>query len=476
MSDSDLKELQKDTYVIVIALVIVLSLILLYVTLIRAYVFDRSNALWWFPSLLGLATCFFSYRLYRRERFRSATYVLVGGLTLAIVSFIFAPITELRHLEIYLLVLTVIMAGLLISPRAGLLTATVGAVLSVGLVLILNDWSWDSLVPLLPPLILSFAVAGIIWLSFDQLTGILKGVLDSHGRAQQRTQRLIESQEELETAYKMLEQSNEQLKEAQKAAEQASEFKSRFIANLSHELRTPLSAIINLSYILSKGRYGQVNAEQQDYLMRIHEAGNWLLQIVNDLLDLAKIEAGQMRLFLEPVDLAGIAANAMDTMAGLVTDKPVELRQEIEAGLPKINGDGTRIRQILLNLLGNAIKHTDEGSITLRIARENADHVMISVIDTGLGIKPEDLERIFEEFKQTQEAFASRKLGTGLGLPISKKYVELHGGQLWGLSEYGKGSTFHFTLPIEAGDTAEQHGLGKDIVQDQDVIQDNVVG
>ena len=322
---------------------------------------------------------------------------------------------------------------------------------------------------LMLPLIINYAAAGLIWIAFDQLTGGLKWILDRHGRAQQRSQKLIESQHQLEAAFKMLEQSNRKLKEAQEAAEQASEFKSRFIANLSHELRTPLSAIINLSFILSKGRYGEVSLEQQDYLMRIHDAGNWLLQIVNDLLDLAKIEAGQMRLFREPVDLAAIGANAMDTVSGLVTEKPVELRQEIAPDLPKIYADGTRIRQVLLNLLGNAIKNTDQGSITLRIGRENHTHVMVSVLDTGVGIKPEDLEKIFEEFKQTQESFASRKLGTGLGLPISKKYVELHGGQLWGLSEFGKGSTFHFTLPIDQVNDLESSDRDEGLVPEKAV-------
>ena len=464
MSDTDLRELQKDTYVIVIAIVIVLSFILFYITLIRTYVFYRQNLLWWLPSLLSLGTCYYSYRWYRRTRFRPATYALVVGLTLAIISFILVPTTQLRQLELYLLVLTVIMAGILIGPRAGVLIATFGVVLAVGSALLLNGWSWASIRPLIAPLTINYVVAGLIWISFDHIAAALKWVLDSHGRAQQRSQKLIESQRELESAYKMLEQSNEKLKEAQEAAERASEFKSRFIANLSHELRTPLSAIINLSFILSRGRYGEVTAEQQDYLRRIHEAGNWLLQIVNDLLDLAKIEAGQMQLFREPVDLAAIGANALDTVSGLVTDKPVELRQEFEVGLPKIDGDGTRIRQILLNLLGNAVKYTDEGSITLQVARTDDNYVMVSVIDTGVGIKPEDLERIFEEFKQTQEAFASRKLGTGLGLPISKKYVELHGGQLWGLSEYGRGSTFHFTLPICSDKPEPSQDLGQDKV------------
>ena len=449
MQDTDLQELQKDTFVIIIALVITLSLILFYVTLIKTFVFNHYNGLWWLPSTLSLATCYYSYKLYRRNHFRWGSYVLTDGLTLAIVSFLVAPSTQFPQLEIYLLALVVVMGGFLIQPKAGVQIALFASAVTLAVTLILDGPSAANFIPLILPLLITFLTAGLVWLGFDQLTAAISWVLTSHGRAHQRSQALFKKQYELEIAYKMLEQANHSLQEARATALQASEFKSRFMGNLSHQLHTPLSAIINLSFILTKGQYGPVTPEQQDYLARIHDAGNLLLQIVNELLDLAKIESGQMQLFSEPIDLAAIGHNVITTVSGLITDKPVQLRQDIPPNLPRIYGDGTRIRQILLNLLGNAIKYTDEGSVTLRMVHEDDAHIKISVIDTGIGIKSEDLERIFEEFKQSQEAFASRKVGTGLGLPISRKFVELHGGRLWGESEYGQGAAFHFTLPIK---------------------------
>jgi signal transduction histidine kinase len=154
-----------------------------------------------------------------------------------------------------------------------------------------------------------------------------------------------------------------------------------------------------------------------------------------------------MDLFREQIDLAAVSQSVLSTISGLLTDKPVELRQEIPPALPQVIGDETRLRQVLLNLLGNAAKYTDQGSITLRLSANGNNSVKVSVIDTGIGIRREDFERIFEEFQQTQEAFNLRKVGTGLGLPISKKFVELHGGRLWLESEFGRGSAFHFTLP-----------------------------
>jgi len=470
MEDSDLQELQKDTFVIIIALVIVLGFILFYLSLIKTFVFGYHNTWWWIPSVLILVTCFYSYKLYRNDRFRSGTYIFVGGLTLFIVSFMIAPSTQFPQLEIYLLALAVMTAGVLIGPQAAVQTAGFAVITSLGMAVALNGLSWDSIVLLIAPLVITLVMGIAICIGFGPLLGVIKVLLENHGRAHQRSQRLFESQYELEIAYKMLEQANNALSAAQATAVQANEFKTRFVTNLSHELRTPLSAIINLSFILSKGRYGEVTLEQSDYLTRIHDAGNSLLQIVNDLLDLAKIEAGQMRLFREPVDLVAIAANVITTISGLITDKPVELQQQIEPNLPTLYGDGTRIRQIMLNLLGNAIKYTDEGTITLRIARDGPDLIRISVIDTGTGIKSEEFERIFEEFKQTQEAFASRKVGTGLGLPISKKFVELHGGRLWGESEYSKGSKFHFTLPISSEIDSDNSNHQEEILQDKVVI------
>jgi signal transduction histidine kinase len=294
-------------------------------------------------------------------------------------------------------------------------------------------------------------MAIVSWVSSEHLTTAMSWALHSQERAHQRTQELFESQQELQKAYQLLETTNVRLKAAEMAAVEANELKTRFITNLSHELRTPLNAIINFSYILSKSHHGTVTPEQADYLTRIHNSGELLLQIVNDLLDLAKIEAGQMDLFKEQIDLAAVGQSVLSTISGLITDKPIELRQEIPPALPKVVGDETRLRQVLLNLLGNAAKYTDQGSITLRLSTNGNNMVKVSVIDTGIGIRQEDFERIFEEFQQTQEAFDLRKVGTGLGLPISKKFVELHGGRLWLESEFGRGSTFHFTLPAATG-------------------------
>jgi signal transduction histidine kinase len=155
-----------------------------------------------------------------------------------------------------------------------------------------------------------------------------------------------------------------------------------------------------------------------------------------------------MDLFKEQINLAAIGDSVMNTISGLITNKQIELRQEISPTLPKISGDETRLHQVLLNLLSNAAKYTEQGSITLRAVQNGSNFVRISVIDTGIGIRMEDFKRIFEEFQQTEEAFALRKVGTGLGLPISKKFVELHGGKMWVESELGRGSAFHFTLPI----------------------------
>jgi len=284
------------------------------------------------------------------------------------------------------------------------------------------------------------------------LTGIIsltlhKAIKDST-TTQQQLRELGRCQAETQRVYDLLKTTRLRLYEAEQTAKKANDLKTRFISNLSHELRTPLTAIINFSYILAQTPPQDITYEQQlDYLTRIYQAGEFLREMANDLLDLAKIEAGQMELFCEPLELLPVCTSTMNTVAGLIEDKPIELRQDIPTNLPLIYADKMRVQQILLNLLGNAVKYTNEGHITLQIG-ENNGKLKVSVIDTGIGIKKQDFERIFEEFQQTEEAFALRKPGAGLGLPISRKFVELHGGELWLESEVGQGSAFHFTLPI----------------------------
>jgi len=241
-------------------------------------------------------------------------------------------------------------------------------------------------------------------------------------------------------AYEELQKTAEQLKEMDR-------LKTQFLANMSHELRTPLNSIIGFSRVILKGIDGPITDQQRDDLTSIYNNGQHLLGMINDILDISKIEAGKMALIFEPVDVQQIISGVMSTAAALVRDKPIELEQEVALNLPIIRADGTRVRQVILNLLSNAAKFTEEGQITLR-AWADEDHITISVEDTGIGILPEHQTTIFEEFRQVDASTTRRTGGTGLGLAISRHFVEMHGGRIWVESEPDVGSTFTFTLPI----------------------------
>jgi|GEM_PF-3374991 len=266
-------------------------------------------------------------------------------------------------------------------------------------------------------------------------------------RVEDRTAELHTANTQLQQMNMALRDATELAEQARKSAESANELKTKFLANMSHELRTPLNAIINFTRIVLSGLRGPVNDNQRDYLERVRHGGEHLLGLINDMLDLAKIEAGRMDLMKEDLNLADLVKSVLSTASGLVKEKPVVLEQEVPLGLPLVKADRTRLRQVLLNLLSNAAKFTDEGSITVRVL-SNIDRVVIQVLDTGIGIAPEHLDSLFEEFRQVQDTSDRQYQGTGLGLAICKRLVELHGGQMWVESTVGQGSTFSFTLPI----------------------------
>jgi len=238
------------------------------------------------------------------------------------------------------------------------------------------------------------------------------------------------------------------LKQAQEAAEEANRVKSQFLANMSHELRTPLNAVLNFTGFVADGVFGAVNAEQADALQQSIAASKHLLSLINDILDLSKIEAGSMDLFIQEVDLNEALAVTVSVAKGLMKDKPLELITAIDEGLPHTYGDKRRIRQIFLNLVSNAVKFMTQGCIKIAAQREE-DTIHVAVTDTGMGIALQDQALIFESFKQASNVLPDT-VGTGLGLPISKFFVEAHGGKLWLDSELGKGSTFHVVLPIRS--------------------------
>jgi two-component system, NtrC family, sensor kinase len=240
--------------------------------------------------------------------------------------------------------------------------------------------------------------------------------------------------------------------------EAASQHKSEFLANMSHELRTPLNAIIGFSEVLSERMFGELNEKQEEYLKDIYASGTHLLSLINDILDLSKIEAGRMELELTDFDLPQAIDNALTLVRERAGRRGIALHQSVEAHLGEIKGDERKVKQVLLNLLSNALKFTPEGGrVDVRAGMVDG-MAEISVTDTGVGIAPEDQGAIFEEFRQVGTA-EKKAEGTGLGLTLCRKFVELHGGKIWVKSEVGVGSTFTFTTPLRRADPSPDSSI-----------------
>ena len=238
-----------------------------------------------------------------------------------------------------------------------------------------------------------------------------------------------------------------ELEAANRELAAASQHKSEFLANMSHELRTPLNAIIGFSEVLSDRMFGELNEKQEEYLKDIYASGTHLLSLINDILDLSKIEAGRMELELTEFDLPTAIDNALMLVRERAGRRSIALHTNIDDRLGGIQADERKVRQVVLNLLSNAIKFTSEGGRIDVGAVPKDGLVEVSVSDTGIGIAPEDQETVFEEFRQVGTA-AKKVEGTGLGLTLCRKYVELHGGRIWVKSQEGVGSTFTFTIPV----------------------------
>jgi signal transduction histidine kinase/HAMP domain-containing protein len=229
----------------------------------------------------------------------------------------------------------------------------------------------------------------------------------------------------------------------------ATKHKSMFLANMSHELRTPLNAILGYTELISDGIYGPLPEKIQDVLDRLEKNGRHLLSLINDVLDLSKIEAGRISLSLEQYSMEDLVKTTVATVEALAAEKKLALNVSAPSDLPAATGDAKRISQVLLNLLGNAIKFTEEGEIQLHVSVTD-DTFLVSVKDTGPGLSRSDAEEIFKEFLQVDGSSTREKDGTGLGLAIAKKIVEMHGGRIWVESVLGEGSIFKFTLPMQA--------------------------
>ncbi len=355
-----------------------------------------------------------------------------------------------------LLALLVLFASALLGPVAG-----GGMTAASALVLIALRVCWPSTVSsdlfwvTLPLLVLTEVS---VWFFDRPLATTLTWTWKSYELARQEREKALEQRaelkqlsKELENAVQRLEKMNVELERARRAAEEAWRLKANFAAAISHELRTPLNLIVGFSEMIvaAPHSYGVPlpRAYRKD-LQSIYRNAQQLSSLIDDVLDLSKIEAGRMRLNRQATQLATVVMEAADMMASLVENKGLLLNVNVAEGLPLLFVDRTRVRQIIINLINNAVRFTDAGSIIVEAWASRSD-VIVAVRDTGIGIAEEDMPSVFEEFRQFDAPAGRRRGGTGLGLTISKQFAELHGGRMWVESKRGEGSTFYFSLPVE---------------------------
>ena len=286
---------------------------------------------------------------------------------------------------------------------------------------------------------ISWSLVGPVQRMDERLKRLASG--DFAGRVE------IPNRDELGALAANLNRMSEELGRLYQQLEAASRHKSEFLANMSHELRTPLNAIIGFSEVLIERMFGDLNEKQDEYLKDIFASGRHLLSLINDILDLSKIEAGKMELELTRFDLPAAIDNALTLVKGRAANHGITLTPDVDRRLGEFVADERKLKQVLVNLLSNAVKFTPEGGrVEIRAVRADGS-VEIAVSDTGIGIAAEDQELIFEEFRQVGSDYARKREGTGLGLALTKRLVGLHGGRIWVKSELGKGSTFTVALP-----------------------------
>jgi signal transduction histidine kinase/CheY-like chemotaxis protein len=393
--------------------------------------------------------------LLKRRHLNAATHLLVWGILAAVACAIRAfssPATA------YLFVLPVVFASVLLSQRSFLMAAGGAALLT----LLVNVVRTGKAPIVLSEIVLrtaTIALSGVAsWLSVRNLHTALAWVWDGYERARHNEEMARERQAELRRALKALDEATHRLERtnymlalARDRAEEARRLKQEFVQNISHELRTPLNLIVGFTELMAQSpeHYGEhVPSAYLRDLTIVYRNACHLQNLVNDVLDLARIEAAKMSMVPEEIDPASLVGEAVETARSLVEARGLVMKTEVEPGLPVLWVDPVRIRQVLFNLLNNAARFTERGSVTVG-ARLDGEQMLFYVADTGVGISPEDISHIFEEFRQADGSTRRRYGGAGLGLAISRRFVELHGGSIWVESEKDKGSTFYFALPTE---------------------------
>lgn len=396
--------------------------------------------------------------LLRMGRTTAATWAYALGVVVSTGAMLYGAEGRNQDIVPFFTLVSVYVVGLMLPPRAMPPFLVLNTSMILGVMWFRNgELNFPSNAHL-AAIGLSFVTALLSVQASGELYAIAEWALENYRRERDSAGRLYESRQKVERSLlrqqaltKELGEANDQLGQARQAAEEAKHFRGQFLANMSHELRTPLNAVIGFSETMLNfpPMYNMVELppEYRQDLNQIHNSGKHLLSIINDILDLSKIDAGRLDLAIQRVELEPILKGVMSTAVGLVGGKPIKLTRETPDVLPDVSGDPVRIRQVLLNLYSNAAKFTESGYIKLCLTQDK-NEVIISVEDTGEGIHPDDLRHVFEEFRQGSAGRKKARAGAGLGLAISRQLLDLMGGNVWAESTLGEGSTFYFTLPI----------------------------
>ncbi len=454
------QELRSDTSEIIIPVISGLAILAALLAGVANSARIQDSWHFWVITLLAFGGGLFSWRLIKEERVRAGATFFIG-LYLFLITLLLAVEWQPGSPIPYFFGVMIAISSMLHSPKAGLYTWGISIILSViGVTIRVGAFDFLLLLrQLAAPTTINFLVALVAYLTALEWENAVESISGLHIRVQRRRDELFAAKKELDMINAKQRFTNQQLDAARQEAINERDLRTRFMNNVSHELRTPLNGIVNFAHILAHDGQGPVNDGQADYLDRIEKSGWHLLAVLNDLLDMAQIEAGEFKLHMELVNLHDICEDAMRGIRGLILDKPIELIRDYPDEWPVVYADTMRLKQALINLLGNAEKYTEAGHIALRVKPEG-ETVRIIVEDSGIGIAPEDHEKIFREFHQVNEQDARRRIGTGLGLPITRHLVEKHGGTISVSSEVGRGTVFIITLPVTVN-APSQNGQAK---------------
>lgn len=391
-----------------------------------------------------------------RQRFQIAAWVFILSPMLSMGLVMYQIGIGSTAILPFVFPLIVFIGGLLLSPAetvymtiVSIVTIVIAPSLAVGSFTI-NGTQFFAIV-------LTALAAGLAALVTGELYQVTQWALDNYKKERRTNEELFEKRQALQKSLKRAEilgeqlmESNQDLEVANAEAEEAKHFRGQFLANMSHELRTPLNAIIGFSETMLQFPIMYDNKELPDAyeqdLSQIYNSGRQLLHVINDILDLAKVDAGKLEIHMQAVEPEAIINAVISTAKGLLGSKPVKLNKELPETLPKVYADETRLRQVLLNLYSNACKYTDEGAITLKVTEAENDMLQFAVTDTGIGIDPEYHDKLFEEFQQAKASGRDPRSGSGLGLAISRELIELMNGRIWMESTPNEGSTFYFEV------------------------------